>query len=51
MLDRRRGFIILMMIFSAAVTPVAIRITQDEGVPSLVIVLFRLWLVPSACCR
>jgi len=38
-------FIILMMIFSAAVTPVAIRITQSEGVPSLVIVLVRLWLV------
>jgi len=45
MLDRRRMFIILMMIFSAAVTPVAIRITQSEGVPSLVIVLVRLWLV------
>ncbi|MDE2750193.1 MAG: DMT family transporter [Chloroflexota bacterium] len=45
MLDRRRMFIILMMIFSAAVTPVAIRITQGEGVPSLVIVLVRLWLV------
>ena len=36
------------MIFSAAVTPIAIRITQNEGVPSLVIVLIRLWLVSLA---
>lgn len=48
MIDRRRLFIILTMIFSAAVTPIAIRITQSEGVPSLVIVLFRLWLVSLA---
>ena len=45
MLDRRRLFIILTIIFSAGVTPIAIRITQSEGMPSLVIVLFRLWLV------
>ena len=37
--------IILTLIFSAGVTPIAIRITQSEGVPSLVIVLLRLWLV------
>jgi len=48
MLDRRRLLIILTMIFSAAVTPIAIRITQSEGVPSLVIVLIRLWLVSLA---
>ncbi|MDE2637758.1 MAG: DMT family transporter [Chloroflexota bacterium] len=44
----RRLLIILTMIFSAAVTPIAIRITQGEGVPSLVIVLIRLWLVSLA---
>ena len=48
MLDRRRLLIIVTMIFSAAVTPIAIRITQSEGVPSLVIVLIRLWLVSMA---
>lgn len=48
MLDRRRLLIIATMIFSAAVTPIAIRITQSEGVPSLVIVLIRLWLVSIA---
>ncbi|MDE2774515.1 MAG: DMT family transporter [Chloroflexota bacterium] len=48
MLDRRRLLIILTMIFSAAVTPIAIRITQSHGVPSLVIVLIRLWLVSLA---
>ena len=47
MLDRRL-LIIVTMIFSAAVTPIAIRITQSEGVPSLVIVLIRLWLVSLA---
>ena len=48
MLDRRRLLIIFTMIFSAAVTPIAIRVTQSEGVPSLVIVLIRLWLVSLA---
>jgi len=48
MLDRRRLLIIFTMIFSAAVTPIAIRITQSHGVPSLVIVLIRLWLVSLA---
>ena len=45
MLDKRRILIILTLVFSAGVTPIAIRITQSEGMPSLVIVLFRLWLV------
>ena len=35
----------LTLIFSAGVTPIAIRITQGHGLPSLVIVLIRLWLV------
>lgn len=48
MLDRRRLLIILTMVFSAAVTPIAIRVTQGEGLPSLVIVLIRLWLVSLA---
>ena len=43
--NRRAPLIIAIIIFSAGVTPIAIRITQGEGVPSLVIVLFRLWLV------
>ena len=45
MLDKRRLIIILTIIFSAAVTPIAIRITQSEGMPSVVIVMIRLWLV------
>ncbi len=45
MLDRRRLMIMLTIIFSAGVTPIAIRITQSEGMPSHVIVLIRLWLV------
>ncbi len=45
MLDRRRLMIMLTIIFSAGVTPIAIRITQGEGMPSHVIVLIRLWLV------
>ena len=48
MLDQRRLLIIVTMIFSAAVTPIAIRITQSHGVPSSVIVLIRLWLVSLA---
>ena len=43
--SRRALFIILIIVFSAGLTPIAIRITQSEGMPSLVIVLFRLWLV------
>ncbi len=46
--DRRRLFILLTIIFSAGVTPIAIRITQSEGMPSLVIVFIRLWLVSFA---
>ena len=37
--------IMLTLVFSAGVTPIAIRIAQSEGIPSLVIVLLRLWLV------
>lgn len=43
--NRRALLIILTIVFSAGVTPIAIRITQGEGMPSLVIVLIRLWLV------
>lgn len=45
MLDTRRLLILLTIVFSAGVTPIAIRITQSEGMPSLVIVVLRLWLV------
>lgn len=42
--NRRALLIILTIIFSAGVTPIAIRITQSEGMPSIVIVFIRLWL-------
>lgn len=42
---QRALLIILILVLSAGATPIAIRITQSEGLPSLVIVLFRLWLV------
>ena len=42
---RRALLIILTLVFSAGVTPIAIRITQSEGMPSVVIVWIRLWLV------
>ena len=45
MRNKRALLIILTMVFSAGVTPIAIRITQSEGIPSLVIVFVRLWLV------
>ena len=48
MRNRRGLFIVLVMIFSAGVTPIVIRITQSEGMPSLVIVWIRLWLVSIA---
>ena len=48
MLNRRGLLIVLTIIFSAGVTPIAIRITQSEGMPSLVIVLIRLWLISLA---
>ncbi len=41
----KRAIIMLTLVFSAGVTPIAIRIAQGEGIPSLVIVLLRLWLV------
>ena len=44
-IPRRTLFIVLILLFSAGVTPITIRITQGEGVPSLVIVFIRLWLV------
>ena len=45
----RRGLLILLsIILSAGVTPIAIRITQSEGMPSPVIVLIRLWLISLA---
>lgn len=37
--------IIMSIIFSAGVTPIIIRITQEQGMPSLVIVFIRLWIV------
>ena len=46
--NRRGLLIILTIIFSAGVTPIVIRITQNEGMPSLVIVLIRLWLITLA---
>ncbi len=45
MLDKRRFLILLTIVFAAGVTPIAIRITQGEGMPSSVIVVIRLWLV------
>lgn len=47
-MPNRRGVILLSIIFSAGVTPIAIRITQSEGMPSPVIVLIRLWLISLA---
>lgn len=41
----KRAIIMLTLVFSAGVTPIAIRIAQGEGIPSLVIVWMRLWLV------
>lgn len=45
MLSRRTFIIIIVIVLAAGLTPVTIRFTQHEGVPSLVIVLIRLWLV------
>ena len=39
--------IVLTVIFSAGVTPIAIRINQAEGMPSLVIVFIRLWIITA----
>ena len=47
-LSQRTAFIVSILIFSSGVTPIAIRITQNEGMPSLVIVFIRLWLVSFA---
>lgn len=43
--SRQSTLIVLALIFSAGVTPIAIRITQNQGMPSLVIVFIRLWLI------
>ena len=48
MFERRRLLIILTIVFSAGLTPIAIRVTQGEGMPSLVIVFIRLWLTTLA---
>ncbi|GAB5493132.1 MAG: DMT family transporter [Phototrophicaceae bacterium] len=37
--------IVLSILISSGVTPIIIRITQDQGMPSLVIVFIRLWIV------
>jgi drug/metabolite transporter (DMT)-like permease len=47
-IPRRALFIIVTLIFSSGVTPIVIRITQGEGMPSLVIVFIRLWLISFA---
>lgn len=44
-LSRRAIFIVLIIIFSSGVTPIVIRITQAEGMPSVIIVFIRLWLI------
>ncbi|MCY4145079.1 MAG: DMT family transporter [Chloroflexi bacterium] len=41
----KRAIIMLTLVCSAGLTPIAIRIAQSEGIPSLIIVLLRLWLV------
>jgi len=48
MSSRNSLFIVLLIIFSAGMTPIAIRYTQAEGVPSLVILFIRLWLITFA---
>ena len=42
---RKSSLIILSLIVSTGLTPIIIRLTQQEGMPSLVIILFRTWLV------
>lgn len=42
---QRALLIVGSIIFSAGVTPIFIRYTQDAGMPSLVIIFIRLWLV------
>lgn len=43
--SRTTILIVLSILFSAGVTPIIIRITQEQGMPSLVIVFIRLWIV------
>lgn len=40
--------LIVAIVFSAAVTPIAIRIVQGEGMPSSVILFIRLWVISFA---
>ncbi len=46
--NRHGLLIVLSIIISAGVTPIFIRITQAEGMPSIVIVWIRLWLISLA---
>ena len=43
--SQKTTLIVLSIIFSAGITPIIIRITQDQGISSLVIVFIRLWIV------
>ena len=43
--SQKTTLIVLSIIFSAGITPIIIRITQEQGIPSLVIVFIRLWIV------
>lgn len=45
MSSRHSLFIVLTIVFSAGLTPIAIRYTQAEGVPSIIILFIRLWLI------
>ena len=45
MSSNRSIALVLLIIFSAGMTPIAIRYTQAEGVPSLVILFIRGWLI------
>lgn len=40
--------LLITIVISAAVTPITIRIVQDEGMPSSVILFIRLWLISFA---
>lgn len=46
--SRRTIIIVFLVIFSSGLTPIAIRYTQAEGVPSVVILFIRLWLISFA---
>lgn len=44
----KTAFVVFNIVFAAGVTPILIRYAQGAGVPSLVIVFIRLWLVTIA---